>query len=84
MHDEFDGFENNKKIAVKHMRNSLSYLNSCYKNKGVLGMAEGFGLRVPESIYYDNDFWRGLQLVFLINIASHAIIGCNHFGACNV
>lgn len=36
---EFDDFENNKKIAVKHMKNSLSYLNSCYKNKDVLGMA---------------------------------------------
>lgn len=36
--DEFDDFENNKKIAVKHMKNSLSYLNSCYKNEDVLGM----------------------------------------------
>lgn len=36
--DEFDDFENNKKLAVKHMRNSLSYLNSCYKNEDVLGM----------------------------------------------
>lgn len=36
--DEFDDFENNKKLAVKHMNNNLFYLNSCYKNEDVLGM----------------------------------------------
>lgn len=36
--DEFDNFENNKKLAVKHMNNNLFYLNSCYKNEDVLGM----------------------------------------------
>ena len=28
--DEFDDFENNKKLAVKHMNNNLSYLNLFY------------------------------------------------------
>lgn len=36
--DEFDDFENNKKLAVKHMKNNLFYLNSCYKNEDVLGI----------------------------------------------
>ena len=36
--DEFDDFENNKKLAVKHMNNNLFYLNYCYKNEDVLGM----------------------------------------------
>lgn len=49
--DEFDDFENNKKIAVKHMKNSLSYLNSCYKNKDVLGMA-GISLNYEEGIKF--------------------------------
>lgn len=49
--DEFDEFENNKKIAVKHMKNSLSYLNSCYKNKDVLGMA-GISLNYEEGIKF--------------------------------
>lgn len=48
---EFDDFENNKKIAVKHMKNSLSYLNSCYKNKDVLGMA-GISLNYEEGIKF--------------------------------